>query len=88
VRNKIHDRSNFSIIELNIISEKSLERRHCLSKQSTLQKPQQKMENARDISIDVKFVKTLYLSVSTLGVKRVSWDERWPRNSKLILDIG
>jgi hypothetical protein len=45
-------------------------------------------DSAGDIVTYAKFIKTLYLPVSTLGVKRVSWDERWPRNSRLILDVG
>jgi len=43
---------------------------------------------AGDIATYAKFIKTLYLSASTLNVKRVSRDERWPRNSRLILDVG
>ena len=48
----------------------------------------EKGEFAGEIATYAKFIKTLYLSVSTLGFKRVSWDERWPRNSSLILDVG
>jgi len=46
------------------------------------------VEFAEYIATYARFIKTLYLSVSTLGFKRVSWDERWPRNSRLILDVG
>lgn len=46
------------------------------------------VEFAEYIATYTRFIKTLYLSVSTLGFKRVSWDERWPRNSRLILDVG